>query len=59
MRTPGELVRGGNERFTQADLRPTVERLLGLCPAACAGEGCGKPIGAIVAGRALGCEEAK
>lgn len=28
----GDLVRGGDEATTQADVRPTIERLFGLCP---------------------------
>ncbi|MBL8921319.1 MAG: hypothetical protein JNJ54_20840 [Myxococcaceae bacterium] len=28
----GDLVRGGDELATQADVRPTIERLFGLCP---------------------------
>lgn len=45
----GDLVRGGNGAFTQADLRPTIERLFGWCTEA-------KPIDAVVDGNALGCE---
>lgn len=41
----GDLVRGGaGDDVTQVDVRPTVERLLGLCPT----PGKGRPIDAIV-----------
>jgi hypothetical protein len=42
------------EPLEQADVRPTIERLLGLCPTSCAG--CGAPIPEVVAGAAAdGC----
>jgi hypothetical protein len=35
-----------------ADVRPTVERLLNVCSAACAAEGCGRPIPEVLGDRA-------
>lgn len=40
----GDLVRGGDDVATHADVRPTVERLLGLC----AGEYAGRAVAAVV-----------
>ncbi|MBX7097430.1 MAG: hypothetical protein K1X89_06950 [Myxococcaceae bacterium] len=44
----GASVHGGQERFTQADVKPTVLRLFGLCPGPCTAEGCGQPLRSVV-----------
>jgi hypothetical protein len=52
----GPSVQGpARSRVSQADIRPTVERLLGLCPSPCEGEGCGEVIAELVVGLADPC----
>lgn len=43
----GDRVTGGKGTFSQADLRPTIERLFGLSGASCEGEACGAVIDAV------------